>query len=179
MAISKILQRLRVFTGYVFAVIFLIFCRPTFYSLAIGLPIAFVGLIIRAWACGHLRKVSELDSSGPYAHTRNPLYLGSFLIASGFGVASASWWLAALAVIFFLGIYLPVMNVEKDELIEVLGQDYRDYARDVPAFIPRLRSWKKSGRRFDFRLYLKHREYNAVIGVLLAAVVLVLKLYLF
>src|SRR5436853_7760781 len=101
----KLLQRVRVFAGYVFTVLFVIFCRPTGQLLMIGSGIAVVGLGLRAWACGHLRKKAELDTSGPYSYTRNPLYLGSFLITIGFAIASGVWWLALLSVIFFLSIY--------------------------------------------------------------------------
>jgi len=175
--LGKLFQRVRVTSGYIFAIIFIYFCRPTAELLLIGSAVAFVGLLIRAWACGHLRKVAELDISGPYAYTRNPLYLGSFLITIGFAVASGVWWLAALSTIFFLGIYLPVMNVEKSELEEVLGDEYIAYIRDVPAFVPRVTAARSSDRRFDFQLYLKNGEYSAALGVAATVLILVLKAY--
>jgi len=177
MEISKTFQKIRVTAGYVFTVVFLIFCRPTAPLLITGVSIAVIGLAIRAWACGHLRKVRELDVSGPYGYTRNPLYFGSFLITAGFGIASGVWWLGLIAVLFFVGIYWPVMNVESVELEKVIGSDYREFASNVPVFIPRLTRWKKSDRRFDFQLYLKNGEYNAAIGVLAAAVILLIKAY--
>ena len=177
MGISKTLQRIRVTAGYVFTIVFLIFCRPTASLLIAGLAIAIVGLFIRAWACGHLRKGRDLDVSGPYGYTRNPLYLGSFLITVGFGVASGVWWLAFIAIVFFASIYWPVINVETSELAEVIGEDYRDYAANVPVFLPRVSRWRKSARHFDFQLYLKNGEYNAALGVLAAAVVLAIKGY--
>jgi len=173
----KTLQRIRVTCGYIFAIVFLIFCRPTAISLLVGVPVAVVGLLIRAWACGHLRKQKELDTSGPYAFTRNPLYLGSFLITAGFGIASGVWWLALIAVIFFLSIYLPVINVETSELEKVIGEPYIDYGRHVPRFLPRLTPWKKSDKPFDFQLYLKNGEYNAALGVLAAALFLAVRAY--
>src|SRR5881227_331755 len=144
MRISKTLQRIRVTAGYLFTIVFLIFCRPTANLLVAGIAVAVVGLLIRAWACGHLRKGSELDVSGPYGYTRNPLYLGSLLITIGFGVASGVWWLALIAVIFFTSIYWPVINVETTELAEVIGDEYREYAEHVPVFVPRFSRWKKS-----------------------------------
>jgi protein-S-isoprenylcysteine O-methyltransferase Ste14 len=170
-------QRLRVFAGYVFAIVFIIFCRPTGMLLAVGTAIVILGLLLRAWACGHLRKKAELDVSGPYAYTRNPLYLGSFLITLGFAAASGVWWLALVSVIFFLGIYLPVMNVERDELEEVIGDEYRDYVKDVPVFIPRLTRGRRSERKFSFQLYLKNGEYEAAIGVLAVVLTLAAKAY--
>ena len=177
MSISKTFQKIRVTAGYIFTVIFLVFCRPTTEMMIVGFAVAVIGLLIRAWACGHLRKGPALDVSGPYGYTRNPLYLGSLLITVGFGVASGVWWLALIAVIFFASIYWPVINVETIELAEVIGDEYREYASNVPVFLPRTSRWKKSARRFDFQLYLKNREYNAAIGVLAAAVFLVIKAY--
>jgi len=175
--LGKLFQRVRVTSGYIFAIIFIGFCRPTAELLVLGSVIAGVGLLIRAWACGHLRKVSELDTSGPYAYTRNPLYLGSFLITIGFAVASGVWWLAVIAIIFFLGIYLLVMNVEKSELEEVLGDEYRAYVRDVPVFVPRVTAARRSDRRFDYQLYLKNGEYSAALGVGATIAILAIKAY--
>lgn len=177
--ISKFLQRYRVFGGFLIAFVYIYFSRPTPSTLLAGLPIALVGLLLRAWACGHLRKSSELDVSGPYAHTRNPLYLGTFLIALGFGAASGSWWLFILVGTFIASIYFPVMNVEAVVLEERLGEEYRAYAANVPLLVPRLTSWKKSDRRFDFSLYLKNGEQNAAIGMLVAAAILFYKAGLF
>lgn len=175
--LGKLFQRVRVTSGYVFAIIFFVFCKPAAELLIIGSAIAVLGLLIRAWACGHLRKVAELDMSGPYAYTRNPLYLGSFLITVGFAVASGVWWLAMISIIFFLGIYLPVMNVEKSELEEVLGDEYRAYVREVPVFVPKLTPARSSERKFDFQLYLKNGEYSAAVGVAATIFILILKAY--
>jgi protein-S-isoprenylcysteine O-methyltransferase Ste14 len=171
--IRKLLQRVRVACGYLFATVFLAFCRPTVLSIIIGVTVAVIGLLLRAWACGHLRKGKELDTSGPYAYTRNPLYLGSFLITIGFGIASNIWWLAAIAIIFFLSIYLPVINVETSELESVIGPAYKEYAGNVPRFVPRFRRWRNSERGFDFQLYLKNGEYMAALGVGAACLALI------
>jgi len=175
----KLLQRIRVPSGFLVAIVYLVFARPTPLTLAIGLAFASIGVLIRAWACGHLRKTAELDVSGPYAFTRNPLYLGTFIIALGFGLASGSWWLALIAAIYIGSIYFPVMNVEAFELEARLGEEYRDYGTNVPILIPRLTPWKKSDRRFDFQLYLKNGEYNAAIGLAAAAAFLAVKTFLF
>lgn len=176
--ILKLLQRIRVPSGFVVAIIYLVFSRPTAGTLGVGLGMALIGVLIRAWASGHLRKSKELDVSGPYAYTRNPLYLGTFIIALGFGIASGSWWLAVIPAIYIGGIYLPVMNVEAFELEGRLGDVYREYAANVPILIPRLTPWKKSDRRFDFQLYLKNGEYNASLGLGAAAAFLAVKTFL-
>lgn len=175
----KFVQRFRVFAGFIFSIAFLVFARPTWLTLTIGVAIALIGLGLRAWACGHIRKVRELDTSGPYSYTRNPLYLGTSIIALGFGVASGVWWLALIAFVFYVSIYFPVMNVEAEELEGLLGAEYTEYATGVPLFFPKPTPWKKNERRFDFQLYLKHREYNAAIGTLFITAVLAAKILIF
>ena len=174
---KRLLQRIRIPLGFLFAIVFLIFARPSLTTLIIGGVIAVLGLMIRAWASGHIRKARVLAISGPYAHTRNPLYVGTFLIGAGFTVASGVWWLALLFCILFLGIYLPVMSIEREDIHAIFGREFEEYARNVPMFIPRLSVWKKTGEKFDFQLYLQYREYRAAIGVAVALVVLAAKAY--
>lgn len=174
--IVPFLQRYRVFSGFVVGLIYLVFSRPSPTTLIIGSSMAVVGLVLRAWACGHLRKAEALDTSGPYAYTRNPLYLGTFVIALAFGIASGSWWLFLLVAIYVGSIYFPVMNVEASVLRQRLGEEYEEYARNVPLLFPRLTPWKKSERHFDFQLYLKNGEYNAAIGFVIVVGILAAKI---
>lgn len=176
----KKLQRYRVFLGFAITAVYLYFAQPSFGFVSIGFALAVVGLAIRAWACGHIRKIKALDTSGPYAYTRNPIYFGTFLIAVGFAVISGVWWLGVVTLVFFVSIYLPVMRVEAEELEEVIGDEYREYAAAVPLFFPRLAGWKNSDpRSFDFGLYLRHGEFNAILGLLGAASFLAIKFYFF
>ena len=176
---KRLIQRIRVPLGFIFAIVFMVFARPTALTLAVGTGVAVIGLLIRAWASGHIRKARELAISGPYAYTRNPLYVGSFLMGVGFTVASGVWWLALLFSALFIGIYLPVICVEKDDIREIFGADYDEYAEHVPMLIPRFTRWRKTGLKFDFQLYLQYREYQAAIGVALAIGVLAAKAYFF
>ena len=160
--------------------VFLVFALPTTLSLIIGAVISIIGLLIRAWASGHIRKNQTLAISGPYAYTRNPLYVGSFIMGLGFTIASGVWWLAILFIILFLGIYLPVMRVEAKELIAIFGDAFENYASKVPLFIPRLTAYKDENsvpNKFEMELYLKYREYRASVGVGLALCVLAVKAY--
>src|SRR5579872_649811 len=107
---ADVVARLRVPGGFVLVAAFALFSRPTFRSLGIGIPISVVGILLRAWAAGHLEKNQRLATSGPYACTRNPLYIGTLLVAAGLVTASRSWYLAGLfGAVFFL-IYLPVIE---------------------------------------------------------------------
>jgi protein-S-isoprenylcysteine O-methyltransferase Ste14 len=166
--------------GFLCGALFLIFARPRPLTLIIGGAIAVFGLILRAWAAGHIRKNAQLATSGPYAFTRNPLYLGSFFLGVGFTVASSQPLLGLLFAALFLGIYLPVMRVEAATLAELFGEDYARYARAVPLFVPRLfpyRDEKTRDARFDTSLYLLYREYRAALGLLIAWGLLALKAF--
>lgn len=174
------MQRFRVPLGFLFAAVFLIFAKPVFWTLVIGSFISIVGLLVRAWASGHIRKNQKLAISGPYAYTRNPLYVGSFVMGIGFTIASGVWWLGLLFAILFLGIYLPVMRVEAKELTGIFGDAFAEYAAAVPLFIPRLSKYSVTGsasEKFEVELYLRYREYQAAIGVLAALIILALKAY--
>ena len=176
-------QRWRVPLGFACAAVFIVLARPDRRSLAVGGAIALVGLGIRAWASGHIRKNARLAVSGPYAHTRNPLYLGSFILGLGFTVAASSnlllfFILGGLFASLFLGIYWPVMRVEAATLAEMFGEEYKRYAAAVPLLFPRLtpyRAGEGPAVRFDPSLYLRYREYRAALGLLVAWCVLWLK----
>jgi protein-S-isoprenylcysteine O-methyltransferase Ste14 len=135
--------------------------HPSARSLAWGLPIALAGLALRAWAAGCLAKDRQLSTSGPYAYTRNPLYLGTLIVAAGLAVASRNVWLGILFAAVFLLVYLPVIQLEQQHLRR-LFPDYAGYAERVPALLPRLTPAPvKNPHPFQLRLYLINREYQA------------------
>jgi protein-S-isoprenylcysteine O-methyltransferase Ste14 len=168
--------------GFACAAVFLVLARPFALTLAIGGGVALLGLALRAWASGHVRKNDELAVSGPYAYTRNPLYLGSFIIGLGFTIAAGRLLLGALFLLLFLGIYLPVMRIEARTVARLFGERYSKYADHVPMFLPRATPYRggvSKPQRFDGSLYLRYREYQASIGMLAAWTLLALKaLYL-
>jgi protein-S-isoprenylcysteine O-methyltransferase Ste14 len=174
---KRLVQRIRVPLGFIFAIVFIIFAKPTIISLIAGAAVAYVGVLIRAWASGHIRKAKKLAVSGPYAYTRNPLYVGSFIMGVGITIAAGVWWLAILFAVLFLGIYLPVMRVEIGDMRRIFGAEFDDYEKNVPLFVPRLTKWKDSGERFDFQLYLQYREYRAAIGVAVVIALLAARSY--
>jgi protein-S-isoprenylcysteine O-methyltransferase Ste14 len=176
---KRTLQRVRVPLGLVFAIVFIVAARPTPITIAAGAAVAAVGLLIRAWASGHIRKGERLAVTGPYAYTRNPLYLGSFILGLGFTLATGVWWLGLVFAALFLSIYLPVMRIEASDVGDAFGREYDEYAAAVPMFLPRVRPWRKADAAWDAGLYKKHREYEAAIGTALAMGLLVLKMYVF
>lgn len=173
------MQRLRVPLSFGCAALFLIFARPRPVTLMAGATISVLGLLLRAWASGHIRKNSLLATSGPYAHTRNPLYLGNFLLGLGFTIGSGWWPLGLLFAVLFLGIYLPVMRVESETLAQLFGESYQRYARGVPIFLPRVTPYQsgESQTEFDRSLYMRYREYRAALGLVVAWGLLVFKAY--
>ncbi|MFV0388370.1 MAG: methyltransferase family protein [Pyrinomonadaceae bacterium] len=172
---KKLLQKFRVPLGFVFGIVFLIFSKPTPRLMFIGGCIAAIGLLIRAWSAGHIRKNRELAVSGPYRFTRNPLYFGSFLLGLGFSIASGVWWIAVMFAVLYLGIYFPVMSVEAEELTALFGDGYRDYAKRVSLFFPWFSDIKSTGKKFELKLYLRYREYQALLGAIFAWIVLAIK----
>ncbi len=174
------MQRWRVPLGFVCGILFLVFARPTVGTLIIGGVIALPGLALRAWASGHLRKNETLAVNGPYAYTRNPLYLGSFLIGIGFTIATGQWFLVLVFLVMILGIYLPVMRVESETLAQLFGKKYQRYAKDVPLLLPRLSAYSRATMvSFDRRLYLRYREYRAALGSLIAWALLAIRMIYF
>ncbi|GJG88614.1 hypothetical protein tb265_37950 [Gemmatimonadetes bacterium T265] len=167
------LQRARVPLGFVAGGLYLWLARPNPTTLGVGAAIALAGVLVRAWAAGHIVKNGRLATTGPYAHTRNPLYVGSFLIACGFAVMASPWLLFVVAA-FWAVVYGPVMRREAEHVRGLHGAAYDTWARAVPMFVPRLTPWRGGERapapRFDPRLYLYHREWQAGLGYVLAVV---------
>jgi len=176
------MQRWRVPLGFAGAALFLVLGRPRPLTLLIGGAIAMPGLFLRAWATGYLRKNDALATAGPYAYTRNPLYLGSFLIGLGFTIAADRIVLGLVLALLFLGIYVPVMRVESATLAELFGESYQRYAEAVPLFWPRFSPYHdRTGDepKFDAALYRRYREYRAALGLIAALVLLALKAFYF
>ena len=173
--------RWRVRLGYPLAIGVLWFSRPTLRSIFIGALVGTGGLWLRAVAAGYLHKHEVLTVTGPYARTRNPLYLGSALLGLGAAIAARSWISAGLLVAYFVVFYSAVMKKEEAELQERHGSAFDEYAEEVPLFLPRLTAGKCPTHGvgpFSFGQYKKNREYEAAIGFLLVLCVLLLILRL-
>jgi protein-S-isoprenylcysteine O-methyltransferase Ste14 len=169
--------RWRVPLGFLLAVAYLVFCRPTEKILIVGGVVAAAGLALRAYAAGHLTKNRQLTMSGPYACTRNPLYLGSALIGAGFAMAGGSWVLALAGAILFAAIYWPVIRREEEHLRGEFGEVYDEYAQRVPLFLPRFRR-PAGGEKFRWKQYRKNHEQEAFLGYLAVMIFLVCKIWL-
>ena len=173
---GKFAQKIRVPAGTLLGVFFLLLMHPSIRSLWIGGIIALAGALLRVWAAGHIEKGRVLAQGGPYALTRNPLYLGSFFMALGILVAGQGYWLLLPFGIFFIGLYYPVMKAEERELLEGHGETFVLYACRVPLFFPSFRNAVSGPSTFLWSRVIKNREHRTLAGLLLAETFLILKI---
>ncbi|HET9406261.1 MAG TPA: isoprenylcysteine carboxylmethyltransferase family protein [Candidatus Sulfotelmatobacter sp.] len=176
---SRIARRIRVPLGFGLAVLYFWLAQPTMLSLLLGAVLVVPGLLIRALASGHVRKNEALATTGPYAYTRNPLYLGSLLIGLGFAIMARSWWIGIALIAMFFVIYLPVIR-DEERFLRNKFPEFEGYSARVPRIFPgitRLRGSEHSGG-FSKELYLQHREYNALLGALGIVAALIAKMML-
>jgi protein-S-isoprenylcysteine O-methyltransferase Ste14 len=176
-AYARWAARWRVPLGFPLGVAYLIFCRPTVKLLMAGGAVAAAGLALRAYAAGHLAKNQKLAMTGPYACTRNPLYLGSSLMGAGFALAGGSGILALACLILFAAVYWPVIRREEDYLRGEFGEDYDRYAQRVPLFLPRFRRFE-GGEKFQWKQYRKNHESEAFLGYLALMIFLAFRVWL-
>ena len=186
----KFCMRWRVRLGYPVAIVYWLFAAPTWRSIAYGAVVAALGLIVRAAAAGYLRKDRELAVTGPYSLTRNPLYLGSAVLAAGFVVAGHSWISGLLVSAYFAIFYYAVMRNEEEDLRMRFGTDFDAYASRVPLFFPSIfasRGWQspvESARddngdgRFSWAQYRRNREYRALFGTVGAMAMVWLRMWI-
>jgi protein-S-isoprenylcysteine O-methyltransferase Ste14 len=172
---SRVARRIRVPLGFIFAVVYIWLARPTRTWLIAGTLVLLPGLVLRGLASGHVQKDKQLTISGPYAYTRNPLYLGSLMLAGGFAIAARSWWIVAVMFLMFAVIYVPVIAGEERYLRQTFPE-YDDYARHVPRMLPRLTPYGSRQSAYSSARYWKHREYEASIGCAVVLAVLIVKL---
>ena len=180
-AAAAFVARWRVRLGYPLAIAVLFFARPTPHSILAGALVGAMGLWLRAFAAGYLHKQEVLTVTGPYAYTRNPLYLGSAILTLGTGIAAHSWISAVILFVYFALVYFIVMRREEKELRLRHGAAFEEYARAVPLFIPRLTAVKvaqASAASFTLTQYKKNHEWQAAVGYLFLLALLLLIWYL-
>lgn len=180
---QSIARRIRVPLGFVFAAVFLWRAQPTGRTMLLSLLLVVPGVWLRAYASGYVRKNAELTRTGPYAYTRNPLYLGSMLIAFGFAAAAANWTILIALMLLFAAIYIPTIQSEETYLREHFP-DFDEYAAKVPRLLPRLTPAafpahrNASAGRFSAERWRHHREYNALMGAGAIYLALAVRLWL-
>jgi protein-S-isoprenylcysteine O-methyltransferase Ste14 len=144
------------------------------WSYPVGALVTVIGVLLRLWAAGWLRKNQAMITGGPYAHTRNPLYLGTGVLALGHGLMSAVPLAPLLFTALCFAIYHPAMREEEAYLAQQYGDDFETYRAGVPLWLPRLRPYaaainQESG--FSWQQVRRNREYEAaIINAVLIAV---------
>jgi hypothetical protein len=169
---QRVARRVRVPLGFLTGGLYLFELwqrQPEPRAVAWSLALVGPGVWLRAYASGYVKKNQELTQTGPYGWTRNPLYLGSMLMAAGFAVALGSWLVAGALAGMFALIYVPVIAGE-ERFLRGAFPEFEEYCRRVPRMVPR--PWRRTAvegerGRFSLSLYLRHREYNAGIGAIL------------
>jgi protein-S-isoprenylcysteine O-methyltransferase Ste14 len=184
------LRRFRLRAVWLLIIPFYVFATPSTNLLWWGVGVSAAGLSLRAWAAGSIRKDRELATTGPYAHTRNPLYLGSFMLGAGVMVAGGQWVFGVAFLVFFLLVYRATVRREATELEARFGESYRAYAAQVPTVLPRITPYRTEGSDspregsdspgggFSRARYLRNREWEAALGAVAAFGLLALKLRL-
>jgi protein-S-isoprenylcysteine O-methyltransferase Ste14 len=171
------LSRLRVPLGYLAGLLVIALARPRPWSIAAGLALAVLGEAVRLWASGHIEKTRRLATGGPYAHTRNPLYLGSTLLAVGLAVASASAVVVA-AVAAYLAVFYPaVIREESAFLAARFPAEWAAWAKEVPAFLPRPTPGGPRETAFDWGRVRVNREWRTAAALPAAAALLAARAY--
>jgi protein-S-isoprenylcysteine O-methyltransferase Ste14 len=175
---NRVARRIRVPLGFAFAIFYVWRAKPTWRFLILGTLIAFLGIVVRAAASGQVRKNQELTVAGPYAYVRNPLYLGSIIIAIGFAVAARDSWVAIVILMMFVFIYVPVIHSE-ETFLRTQFPTYDEYAQRVPRLLPHTLLFRQIMDGFSRELYWQHREYNALLGAAAMLAALVAKILWF
>ena len=160
---AEAVARTRVTAGFVVAALFAVLSEPSTRSLGLGASVALLGMLLRGWAAGHLEKNQRLTTSGPFAYLRNPLYAGTLITGFGSAVAANHIGVGALMLGFFLLFYLPVVEEEESHLRK-LFPEYADYEARVKRFWPSFKAQYRTSRPFQWGLYIRNREYQALAG---------------
>lgn len=164
--VNKWIKTHRTRISGVFGVICLLIAEPTQSSLLYGLALILPGECIRIWSSGHIHKNQILTVTGPYSLSRNPLYVGSFILGTGFMVAMGVIWLAVAFLVFFAAVYWFTIKWEEDKLARTFPGGWEDYKRSVPRFLPFFRLPQYHPGEFSWTQTVKHRELlNALVVV--------------
>ena len=177
---NRTIYRWRVRSSLFLILLIIVLAKPTWSSVLVGLGICALGLLIRAWASGHIKKEKELAITGPYRYTRNPLYLGNFILGVSIAVGTNSWWCVLIFAGYFLVFYPPVIKEERERMKRLFPAKYEEYKKHVPLFFPQLKPFfSASPIKFDWALYRKNREYRALLGSFIFWAILVGKMLIF
>jgi protein-S-isoprenylcysteine O-methyltransferase Ste14 len=162
-------KKLRLWAVYPLLIVYFLFARITDFSFTTGALLVLLGTGLRFWASGFISKSRTLAASGPYAYTRNPLYLGNFIIGFGMIVISGNIWLIPYYLVSFYILYRGTIQEEQEGLEKKFADSYRRYLARVPMFLPAFRAFHGQERKaFSLEQSFKNGEYIRMCGFLLS-----------
>lgn len=167
----------RIQLGYLISILFIIVSEYRMEYFLSGLIIIVFGLMYRLWASGYISKNKALIIGGPYLLSRHPLYFGSFLMGLGFALICGKIILLFVFIVFFLISYFPLMKDEEKKLVDIFGEEYLNYKKNVSMFLPLGSLILANPYLFKWELVMKNKEYRAWLGFLIFLVLLLLKFY--
>lgn len=168
---QKKVRRIPLFIG---ALLLVIFAKPKLPGIWMGMVLIFLGEGIRIWAAGHLQKNEVLTVTGPYAYVKNPLYIGSIFITTGFCIMADNIYLLAAAFFMFCFHYIPYKKkVEGDRLKNRFGNQYEDYDEKVPEYLPRTKRYSDQKGSWQVKHFIENSE-EGILVIVLAGIFLVL-----
>jgi protein-S-isoprenylcysteine O-methyltransferase Ste14 len=169
---KSFLKKVQRFPIYIGAILLVVFARPNIAGMVVGVVLIVLGEAFRIWAAGHLQKNETLTTTGPYAYVKNPLYVGTILITTGFCILGNNIYLLAVAMFAFCFHYIPYKKrIEGDRLKKIFGSQYDEYDEKVPEYIPRLTPFSENKGAWQFSCFIENSEEGIVvmnvIGILL------------
>ncbi len=181
---KNLIRTLKYTILFVLIALLLIFARPTTLSFVGGTILIAFGELIRIWATGHIEKNKKLTTTGPYAYVKNPMYIGTFFIGTGFCITARNYYILIISLALFFIYYIPYKKrVEASRLTRIFGNEYIDYDKQVPDLIPRLTPYKKgqrisSVRKWRFRVLLSNNEQGTLLAIILGLILMGIRFWL-
>ncbi len=148
-------------------VILFVYADPKSAWFIPGALVTFAGEYLRLWAAGHLRKNKQLTTTGPYAYVKNPLYIGTLFILIGYSAMANRIVIALLGFVWFLIYYAPYKKWQENEkLVNSFGEDWKEYDKAVPDYVPRLTPYPGRGdNRWSFDVVKENSEHETAVAV--------------
>jgi protein-S-isoprenylcysteine O-methyltransferase Ste14 len=170
-SLQRKVRRIPLFIG---ALLLVIFAKPEIPGILIGMVLVLLGEGIRIWAAGHLQKNEVLTVTGPYAYVKNPLYIGSIFITAGFCIMADNIYLLAAAFFMFCFHYIPYKKkVEGDRLKKHFGDQYEDYDKKVPEYLPQTKRYSDQKGSWQVKHFIENSE-EGILLIILAGILLIL-----
>lgn len=143
-----------------------------------GAILTLAGELLRLWAAGHLRKNKQLTTTGPYAYVKNPLYLGTLLITTGYSAMAKNVYIMIAGFVWFFIYYAPYKKKqEQEKLIGTFGDKWLEYDKAVPDYIPRLTPYPgRTGNRWSWSVVKENSEHETAAAVFIGFAVMLFML---